>query len=67
MDSDEVLICEVHRVARETAVVLLDDNLPTPLADELHDSLKEDEHGNITAEFDIKGSKHTFFYKHQVN
>ena len=59
VDSDEVLICEVHRDACETANVPLDKNISTPLADALYDSLKEDQHCNIIADFDIKGTKHT--------
>ena len=59
VDSDDVLICKVHCVAYETASLLLDESLCTPLADALYNSLAEDQHGNITAEFDIKGDKHT--------
>ena len=56
IDSDNVLICEVHCVAYGTASLLLHESLFTPLADALYNSLAEDQHGNITAEFDIKGS-----------
>ena len=56
VDSDEVLICEVHQVACEIAV-LLDENLSTPLADPLYDSFKGDQQGNIITDSDIKGTK----------
>ena len=50
---------QVHHVAHENAILLLDGSLCTPLADAFYNSLAEDQHGNITAEFDIKGDKHT--------
>ena len=39
VDSDDVLICEVHSVAYETASLVLDESLCTPLADALYNSL----------------------------
>ena len=50
---------QVHHVAHENAILLLDGSLCTPLADAFYNSLAEDQHGNITAEFDIEGDKHT--------
>ena len=50
---------QVHHVAHENAILLLDGSLCTPFADAFYNSLAEDQHGNITAEFDIKGDKHT--------
>ena len=44
---------QVHHVAHENAILLLDGSLCTPLADAFYNSLAEDQHGNI------KGDKHT--------
>ena len=39
VDSDDVLICEVHSVAYETASLVLDESHCTPAADALYNSL----------------------------
>ena len=64
--SDEVLICEVHCVAHETANVLLDENLSRPIADTICDRLREDLLSNIFIDFEIKGTKHTVTYDAKV-
>ena len=59
VDSDEVLICEVHYVTHKSVDVLLYENLSTPLGVPILYmivSIKEDQHNNI---IDIKGTKHT--------
>ena len=59
VDSDHILLCEVQRIAIETANTFdNEETLPTPLANALYDNISTDDHSNIIAIFDIKGKKH---------
>ena len=58
-NKDDVLVCEVYRVAHKTATLLSDPNLKTPLADAFLEILHVDPYNKIKADFDVKGSKHT--------
>ena len=58
MDSDKILPCETFVVATENAMKLLDNqNLQTPKAGALMESLSVDSNQNIFVEFKVKGHK----------
>ena len=64
VDSNKILACETFVVAKKTAMLLLDNqNLQTPKADALVESLSVDSNQNIFVEFEVKGHK----YKTMVN
>ena len=59
MDSNKILACETFVVAKKTAMNLLDNqNLQTPKADALEESLSVDSDQNIFVEFEVKRHKH---------
>ena len=59
VDSNKISACETFVVATKTAMKLLDNqNLQTPKADALEESLSVDSNQNIFVEFDVKGHKH---------
>ena len=57
VDSDTILISEVHKIAHQTCENL--QTISTPKADHLLDNLDVDEFGNISAQFDLHGTTHT--------
>ena len=59
VDSNKILICEVHNVAQHTAETLRDPSIQTTLADSLYNSLFTDENQNVYALFNFKGSLHS--------
>ena len=60
VDSDKVLSCEVHGVARLTADNLIGPTLKTPKADKIFDNLHTDENDNVLVTLmDIQGTCHT--------
>ena len=59
VDSNKILACETFAVAKKTAMKLLDNqNLQTPKADALEESLSVDSDQNIFVEFEVKRHKH---------
>ena len=59
VDSDKILACETSVVAKKTATKRLDNqNLQTPKADALVESLSVDSNQTIFVEFEVKGHKH---------
>ena len=57
VDSDEILICEVHKIDKNISEVFAGD-LHTPKADEVLDSMCWDQNGNICVTVDVKGEHH---------
>ena len=59
VDSNKILACETFVVAKKTAMNLLDNqNLQTPKADALEESLSVDSDQNKFVEFEVKRHKH---------
>ena len=59
VDSDKILICEVHNATHHTAETLRDPSIQTLLADSLYNSLFTDKNQNVHALLNLKGSLHS--------
>ena len=58
VDNDNILICQVHHVAKKTTDRLGSDDLKPKRADDFLNCLATDEFQNIAAEFWTKGGNH---------
>ena len=57
VNSDTVLISEVHNIAMRTCANL--QSITTPKADYLLENLEVDEYDNVSANFNLNGTIHT--------
>ena len=58
MDSEDILICEVHKIAKNISQLFSAD-LHTPKADKVLDSLSWDENNNMQVVLNAKSESHT--------